>query len=407
MTGFAPLSGLRVVELSSFVAAPLAGLTLSQLGADVIRIDPLGGAADYGRWPLAPSGRSLYWTGLNRGKRSVALDLRSAAGQELATALIADPHPDGGILVTNAAGRDWLDDARLRARRADLIHIRVLGHPDGGSAVDYTVNAALGYPLVTGHPDDPRPVNHVLPAWDLLTGANAALAVIAAERQRRLTGAGECVSISLWDVALTSASVLGMFAEAEVNRTERARYGNRYYGGFGNDFETGDGRVMVVVLSERQWWKLVEVTGAAGEIERLAAEHGVTFAADGERFRRTDEIAAVLAPWFGARSTAAVVAELAAAGVVCSRYRTFREIVEAEAVEWAANPVVAVVDQPDVGRVHATGTPLRSDRHDPPPVPTAHRLGEDTEAVLAERLGLTAAEIGRLGAAGVIAGAAR
>jgi 2-methylfumaryl-CoA isomerase len=63
----APLAGMRVLEISSFVAAPLGGLTLAQLGADVIRIDPVGGAADIGRWPLAPSGTSLYWTGLNKG----------------------------------------------------------------------------------------------------------------------------------------------------------------------------------------------------------------------------------------------------------------------------------------------------------------------------------------------------
>ena len=70
----APLAGLRILEVSSFVAAPLGGMTLAQLGAEVIRVDPIGGAADVTRWPLAPSGASLYWTGLNKGKRSVTLD---------------------------------------------------------------------------------------------------------------------------------------------------------------------------------------------------------------------------------------------------------------------------------------------------------------------------------------------
>ena len=65
----APLAGMRIVEISSFVAAPLGGMTLAQLGAEVIRVDPVGGAADVTRWPLAPSGTSLYWTGLNKGKR--------------------------------------------------------------------------------------------------------------------------------------------------------------------------------------------------------------------------------------------------------------------------------------------------------------------------------------------------
>src|SRR5487761_1485601 len=77
----APLAGLRIIEVSSFVAAPLGGMTLAQLGAEVIRVDPLGGAPDTTRWPLAPNGGSLYWAGLNKGKRSVTLDPRSPDGQ--------------------------------------------------------------------------------------------------------------------------------------------------------------------------------------------------------------------------------------------------------------------------------------------------------------------------------------
>ncbi|MCW2628944.1 CoA transferase, partial [Mycobacterium sp.] len=96
-----PLNGIRVVEISSFVAAPLCGMTLAQLGAEVIRVDPIGGAADYRRWPLAAGGTSIYWTGLNKGKRSVAVDLRSSEGQQLVARLIVE---GDGILLTNAAG---------------------------------------------------------------------------------------------------------------------------------------------------------------------------------------------------------------------------------------------------------------------------------------------------------------
>lgn len=107
MTGAAQhLEGLQVVEVASFVAGPLATLSLAQLGAEVIRIDPIGGAADQTRWPLAPSGRSLYWAGLNKTKRSVALNLRSPEGRELALALATA----AGIVVTNTvpSSRDWI-----------------------------------------------------------------------------------------------------------------------------------------------------------------------------------------------------------------------------------------------------------------------------------------------------------
>src|ERR1700749_2343221 len=95
----APFAGLRVIEISSFVASPLGGMTLAQLGADVIRIDPVGGAPDVRRWPLADSGTSLYWTGLNKGKRSAVVDLRSPAGQEAVQRLVTAPGEGGGILL--------------------------------------------------------------------------------------------------------------------------------------------------------------------------------------------------------------------------------------------------------------------------------------------------------------------
>ncbi len=100
------LGGLTVLEISSFVAAPLGGLTLAQLGAEVIRIDPVGGGADLGRWPLAPSGTSLYWTGLNKGKRSVTLNFREAEGRRILGDLLVATGPGGGIVLTNAAGQD-------------------------------------------------------------------------------------------------------------------------------------------------------------------------------------------------------------------------------------------------------------------------------------------------------------
>ena len=134
-----PLSDLTVIEVSSFVAAPLCGMTLSQLGAEVIRVDPIGGASDTHRWPLAESGTSIYWTGLNKGKRSATIDVRSPEGQELVQRLIVE---GDGVVVTNAAGLSWLSFDTLVAQRPDVIHLQVLGRHDGSTGVDYTVNAA-------------------------------------------------------------------------------------------------------------------------------------------------------------------------------------------------------------------------------------------------------------------------
>ena len=116
------LAGLRVVEGSAFVAAPLGGMTLAQLGADVIRFDPIGGGLDYGRWPLAPDGRaSLFWAGLNKGKRSIAVDFRNPEGRELLSELITQPGEDRGLFSTNfpAKGLARLRRAQRAPRRPD------------------------------------------------------------------------------------------------------------------------------------------------------------------------------------------------------------------------------------------------------------------------------------------------
>ncbi len=199
-----PLQGLSVVEGSAFVAAPSGGMTLAQLGADVIRFDQIGGGIDHKRWPLTENGASLYWNGLNKGKRSIALNLRDPEAQDLLSALIAK----AGNFITNFPTKGWLDYGELSAQREDLVMVSIIGSHDGTTAVDYTVNCAIGYPNVTGYPDDPRPVNNVVPAWDLMCGQMAALGLLAADRYRFQTGHGDLVTLALTDVALAAAGML-------------------------------------------------------------------------------------------------------------------------------------------------------------------------------------------------------
>ncbi|MCW2861880.1 MAG: L-carnitine dehydratase/bile acid-inducible protein [Actinoallomurus sp.] len=376
--GGALLEGLRVVEVSSFVAAPLGGMTLAQLGAEVIRVDPEGGGPDIGRWPVAASGTSLYWTGLNKGKRSVTADFRSAEGQRQITDLITEPGVDRGILLTNAVGRAFLDDEVLRARRPDLIHLRILGRRDGTAAVDYTVNAATGFPLVTGPPEHGGPVNHVLPAWDIACGLYAALGIVAAERRRARTGEGCHVSVALRDVALAMAGNLGMLAEAQLGAA-RERIGNHVYGGFGRDFTCRDGeRVMVLALTPRHWRDLVTVTGTTGPVRALEEGLGADFAREADRYTYREALAALFGRWFGERTVGEVTAALTGTAVLWDRYRTFADLVGDP--ELAANPLMSTLDQPGVGPYLAPGCPLSVDGRVSPAVP-APRLGAHTREV--------------------------
>ena len=121
------LEGLRVIEGSAFIAAPLGGMTLAQLGAEVIRFDPIGGGLDAARWPVTQTGASLFWAGMNKGKKSIAIDIARGEGQEIAQALIAAPGDNAGIFLSNFPPRGWLSYEKLSARRPDLIHVNVLG----------------------------------------------------------------------------------------------------------------------------------------------------------------------------------------------------------------------------------------------------------------------------------------
>lgn len=386
-----PLTGITVVEVSSFVAAPLCGMTLSQLGAEVIRVDPIGGASDVYRWPLAASGVSIYWTGLNKGKRSATIDLCLPEGQQLVQRLIVE---GDGIVVTNAAGLPWLAHERLTATRSDVIHVQLLGRGDGSTGVDYTVNAGIGFPLVTGPVNHAGPINHVLPAWDVCCGLYAALAVVAAVRRRDQYGVGARISLALEDVALATAGNLGLLTEPQINGTERQRLGNAIYGQYGQDFTSRDGvAFMVVTLTGQHFCDLVEVTGTGTAVSALAEALGADFNDEGDRYRHRDLLTGLFATWFADHTADEITDVLSATTVLFERYRTFAQVAEDQRV--TANPLFSRLHQEGVGDYLAPGMPTAFDGAHPVSMP-APTLGQDTTDVLTEYLRLSPADIARL-----------
>ncbi|MGI4795042.1 MAG: CoA transferase [Janthinobacterium lividum] len=397
----APLAGLRVVEVSAFIAAPLGGMTLAQLGAEVIRIDPLGGNIDAKRWPLAPGGDSIYWASLNKGKRSVTLALDTPEGHAIAADLITAPGPNGGILLTNLPMRGWMSDAALRARRPDLITMRLTGNHDGSGAVDYTVNCASGFPIATGANADP--INHVLPAWDIAAGLYLALGVLAAERTRQQDGKGQEISLALNDVMLATVGNLGYIADVQVNGAVREPIGNHLYGAFGRDFATMDGRrAMLVAISNRQWRAIGKATGLTEKLAMVGPLMDVDMATEGGRYAARHAIAAVLEPWFAARTLAEVRAALDGSGVLWGPYQDFGQLVAEDARCSTSNPMFAEVEQPGVGRVLTPRIPLSLGGTPAHPPAAAPLMGQNTGEVLAQVLGYDPARLSALREAGVI-----
>jgi 2-methylfumaryl-CoA isomerase len=401
MTGI--LAGLRIVEGSAFIAAPLGGMTLAQLGADVIRFDDLKGGLDSDRWPITRDGRSIYWAGLNKGKRSIQVNIHSDEGRELVTALIEAT----GNLLTNFPARGWLAYEALSARRPDLIMVALTGNPDGSSEVDYTVNPATGFPWATGPRNLAEPLNSVLPSWDCIMGGLAATGLLAAERWRSRTGEGQLIRLALSDVAFAMVGNLGRIAEAQLGGHDQRKDGNYLYGAFGHDFNTRDDRrVMVVALTARQWHALVKATESADAFASIEQASGQDLATETGRYEARDLIYAILRPWFESRTLPEIREAFTGTGVSWGPYQTFRQLVQDDPRASIDNPMFEEIEHPGVGRYIAPRSPLDFAQLGRLPVRRAPLLGEHTEEILAEVLRLGEPEIADLHDRGIVAGPA-
>lgn len=390
------LAGLRVVEVSAFVAAPSAGLALAQMGAEVIRIDDIRGGLDYRRWPVTEGNTSLFWQGLNKNKRSVAIDIRQPEGRELARSIICASGEDAGILLTNFPPKGWLDYESLREAREDLIQLTVMGNRHGGSAVDYTVNPSIGVPMFTGPEEHEGPVNAVIPAWDCITGQMAVSGLLAAERHRRRTGEGQHIKLALEDVAMATMGTLGFIAEAELG-VDRERSGNYLYGAFGRDFISADGvQFMLVGLTPKQWRGICLATGLGVEMEQLAQTKGLDFSREGDRYKARREIAALIEVWVATRSIGEIDAAFAAENVCWSRYQSVKEMLLNDPACSEDNPLFVRREQAGLGEMLMPGSPLQFTGLERESSAGAPGLGEHTDQVLSELLNLSSGEIGRL-----------
>ena len=393
-----PLSGMRVIEGSAFVAAPSGGMTLAQLGAEVIRFDPIGGGLDYKRWPLTEDGLSLYWAGLNKGKKSIQIDFRSDQGKELLVELIGAPGEDSGYFLTNFPATGWLSYESLSATREDLIMLNIIGNYDGTTALDYTVNSAMGYPSVTGPERYDGVINHVLPAWDIICGQTAAMGLLAAGRHRDRTSEGQFIKLALSDVALSAVAALGHIAEAQILDSERERIGNELYGALGRDYTTADGRkVIAVAITKKQWQALCSACEMTETMEKLANQEGLNLTEnEGDRFKAREQIHPHIEAWCQKKSFDEIQRVWDDLGVCWGPYQTFKELVENDKRVSESNPMFTTINQEGIGEYLTPGTPLdfqRAGRSTPLPSP---RLGEHTTEILAEILALSENEIGHL-----------
>ncbi len=406
-----PLAGIRVVDCSSVLAGPYATTLLADLGADVIKVEPPDGDTTRGWGPpwvgseVDGTRTAAYALAVNRNKRSIRLDLRRPDGAAVLRRLLAG----ADVLVENlrpgSLDRLGFDDATLAAINPALVHCSITGYgPDSPDPArpgyDFVIQAESGLMSITGTPDSDggRPTKVGVAISDVLTGLNAAVAVLAAllgrEREGGATGSSDGGAGQRIDVSL-----LGSALAALVNQAQNAFAGD-VPGRLGNAhpnivpyqaFETLDGSLAVAVGSERQWPRFCRALG----LPALADDPD--YASNGDRVANRGDLIPTLAARLAERTTAEWLAAFDAADVPAG---PINDVAEAFASPWAAGRTVEL-EHPKLGRTRQVRPPFELSRtpatvRTPPPL-----LGEQTDEILAE-LGFRPEDVARLRAAGIV-----
>ncbi len=416
----APLSQIRVLELSRILAGPWAGQTLADLGARVIKVERPGTGDDTRSWgpPFAkrpgdpadgPTGDAAYFLCANRGKRSVTIDFTQPEGQKIVRALARQSDVVIENFKVGGLEKYGLDYASLRADNPGLVYCSITGFGQTGPyrerpGYDFLIQGMSGLMSITGEPDSApggKPVKVGVAVTDLLTGLYAVIAIQGALAHRANTGVGQHIDLSLLDVQ--AAALANQALNYLVSGRAPGRLGNAHPNIVPYEaFQTSDGHIILAVGNDAQFARFCEVAG------RRELADDARFASNPSRVENRDSLIPLLKKLLKARSSADWLAALEQAGVPCGPINDIEQLFADPQVK-ARGLQIAIPDpdrtaggdgsaQPGVASpIRFSETPIQYEL--PPP-----RLGQHTDEVLREELQLDAAERERLRDLGVIGG---
>lgn len=393
-----PLAGLRVLDFSRVLAGPFATQILAELGAEVTKVERPG-AGDESRSfePQLPHGESAYFFALNRGKRSITLNLKAPRGQDIARSLIARTDVVLENFLPGEMARHDLDYASLAPSHPRLIYVSNTGFGQTGpyrdrNGYDTVFQALSGVMALTGHPDAP-PAKVGLPFADLTSGLWIAIAILTGLVGRAATGRGAYVDLAMMDVqtSLLSIAAARLFALDE----DPQRMGTEHQGRVPSAaFQCRDGGWLHISGGDQHWAAVCAVLG----LPELSADPAL--AANAGRVAQRDRIMAAMRSAVAGQDRTPLAEALRSRGVPAGEVNTVRDILGDPHIR--DRGVVDGFEHPTEGRFPALRNPLRFEGFDNPSTGTPPLLGADTDAVLAAELGLDAAEIEALRAGRVI-----
>jgi crotonobetainyl-CoA:carnitine CoA-transferase CaiB-like acyl-CoA transferase len=390
------LQGLRIVSVSQFGAGPFGTQLLADLGAEVIKIEDPAVGGDVARHvgPYAADGDSLYFQSFNRGKKSLALDLKHPDGQAVLHDLVRVSHAVYNNLRGDLPAKLGLTYAALGPVNPAIVCCSLSGFGATGPrtaepAFDYLIQGYAGWMAVTGEPDGP-PGKCGVSVVDFAGGYASMAALLAGLWDAQRTGVGRDLDISLLDTAVSMLSYLAIWALNRDWPAERVADSGHQSLVPAQNFRTRDGWIVVFCNKEKFWLALVDALEAP-ELGRDAR-----FATFADRLAHKPVLLPLLEARFAERTTADWLARLRGR-VPCAPVNTIAEALADEQVQ--ARGMIVEVDHPTFGRLREVASPVRADGWRPAPAP---RLGQHSDEILGGLLGYDAARIAALRACGAL-----
>ena len=375
----APLDGLRVIDLSRVLAGPFCAMLLGDMGADVIKVEEPNEGDDTRMWGPFVGDWSAYFLGVNRNKRSVALDLKSVDGQKALRALLAGADVFIENIKPGSLDKLGFTAEAIRALNPRLIHCSISGYGRTGprrqlTGYDPVIQAESGVMDITGHPDGP-PVRTGVAMTDYLAALYAYSGILLALRERDRTGSGQHVDIALFDSILSTLSMPVGMLQATGQTPERQGNAHAAIAPY-EVLRASDGSVMIAAANTRLW-------------KQLCAAVGVPHLVDDPRFRTNSDrvanraaLAGELERAFAGFTVDALVARLQDCGVACGRVRTIPEALEDPQIE--PRQMLIPLEDPELGGFRVIGNPIKLSQDPPRLYRRPPRLGEHTSEVLEE-----------------------
>jgi succinate--hydroxymethylglutarate CoA-transferase len=392
------LEGVRVLDLTRILAGPLCTQMLGDMGADVIKVEPVGSGDDTRTWgPPFAAGESAYFLGVNRNKRSITLNMAAKPGQALLAKLIEK----SDVLVENfkvgtlekwGFGNDWLTQHAPAVVRCSITGYGSTGPKAPLPGYDFILQAESGLMSICGEPEG-TPMKYGVAIVDIVTGMLACNSILAALNARHRTGRGQRVEVSLFD------SSLAMLANVASNHLVSGKDARRFGNGHPNivpytAYPTADAMIAVAVGNDAQFAKFC---GALGKPEWA---NDPRYTRNPDRVTNRDTLDAMIVDALKTNVADAWLSKLTAAGIPCGRINSVAQALRDP--HTVAREMVRTVKHPTAGELQMLGIPFRfSDTpasvRRPPPM-----LGQHTEQVLRDELGLTAERISALRAEKII-----